>query len=120
MADVFTQKPGRVAGVACRLGHAKITFVATAVTYATATGGLPVDFFAPFTEMGINPADVIDITGYSTLGHLAIFTKGTMTSTTYPWTVRLWEENTAPAEIGDGAITKTIHCNVFFYPGSKA
>lgn len=116
MADVFTQKPGRIGGIARKLGHGKIKIAVGAVTYATATGGLPVDFFLSFLDMGINPADVQEITGYTELGYRADFTKGTLTASSYPWTARLWNGN---AEHGEGACTQTLHANIWFYPGSK-
>ena len=116
MADTFKLIPGRVAGPACKLGHAKIVVTVAASTYATATGGLPVDFFLPFTDLGINPADVQEITGYTVLGYRADFAKGTLTASSYPWTARLWN---GVAEHGEGACTQTLHANIWFYPGSK-
>jgi hypothetical protein len=117
MANTFAPKFGRAAGAASRLGHAKIVITSTE-TYATPTG-ITVDFFLPFNDIGVNAYDVVEITGYTVTGYLAVFTKGTLSSTSSPWTVRLWTPSTSPAEIADGAIAQTIHANIFFYPGAK-
>jgi hypothetical protein len=116
MANTFTQVPGRVAGIGCKLGHCKIKITVAATTYTQSSGGLPVDFYQPFVDLGINRDDVQEIEGYTELGYLAVFTKGTFTDTTTPYTARLWSGIT---QHSNGACTQTLHCNIWFYPGSK-
>lgn len=112
MANVFTIVPGRVSVIAKSVGHAKFTFTTT----TSYTAGMSIDFFVPFRDAGINPYDIQEISGYTELGYLAVFAKGTLSSTTSPWLMSLWNGISAhAASIPSG----NIHINVIFYPGAK-
>ena len=113
MADTFAPAVGRVAVIANSVGHAK--FVCTFGDSYTA--GMSIDFFKALTDAGINPYDVQEITGYTELGYLAVFAKGTLTSSTAPWLLSLWNGTSAHAA---ASIVGNVHVNVIFYPGSKA
>lgn len=112
MANTFAIQPGRVAVIANCVGHAK--FIVTTTTSYTA--GMSIDFFTAFQDAGINPYDIQEITGYTELGYLAVFAKGTLTATASPWLMSLWNGTSAHAGAG---ISGNIHVNVWFYPGAK-
>ncbi len=88
-----------------------VTLTATATVYATASGGLPFDLYSLFTTISpldglMSSQDIIGFIGISTLGWQAgTFAVGTVTSSTIPCTVRLWNGIT---EAADGATTATI------------
>lgn len=112
MANTFAPTAGRVTPIARNVGHAKLIYT-TSDSYSS---GITVDFFAPFSDLGINASDVMEITGYTELGYFARFTKGTLTSSAYPWVATLWSGTTQHAA---AAVVGNLHINVIFYPGAK-
>ena len=112
MANTFAPTADRVAVIANSVGHAKIVVTVTSASYSS---GFSVDFFEPFNDLGVNAKDVIEITGYTVTGYLCVFSKGTLSATSSPWTCRLWNGVTEFS----GTLSDTVHANILFHPGAK-
>lgn len=110
MANTITIVTNRTATPARQTGFQKLS-VATTETYATASNGFTLALATTLSALGINPADVLEIFGYTLNGHKAIFTP---TSTAGEYTVRLWDN--AGSEISDGAMTETVKCLIWLCP----
>lgn len=94
-----------------------ITVSTGGATYATATGGLPVDLSAILTgasQKGISTSSIIIIRGNSSDGYTAVFTQDATTATTY--NMRLY--TSGASEIADGAVTKTVYAIIHLAGGS--
>lgn len=108
---VTTSNTGR-SGVFITPSVIPITLTASSTTYTSASGGLPFDLFAvlqqaaPLELGSLNYKDIVDFVGTSTTGHMAnTFAVGTVTSTTCPCTIKLWNGTT---ELSDGATSVTV------------
>lgn len=97
------------------VGAIFVTVSTGGATYATATGGVPVDLAAILlaaSKKGIAVGDVIQIEGTSSDGYKAVFTYDVTTS----WNMRLY--TSGASEIADGATTKTVHARIWLAGGS--
>jgi hypothetical protein len=88
-----------------------VSIDANGATYAASTGGLPFDIYtliqlaSPFSAP-INYQDIIGFVGITRAGYTpGQFAVGTVTSTTIPCTIKLWNGTT---QFADGACTQIL------------
>jgi hypothetical protein len=117
---INTTLPQRAAAPLLTLAAIPLTIDANGATYATGSGGLPVDLFAALAAASplaanINYKDIVEFHGISRAGYtVGQFAIGTATSTTLPCTLQLWNGTT---EFADGACSQVIDGLLFVARG---
>jgi hypothetical protein len=95
-----------------------ITATLVATAYATATGGVTLDFTIPLATAIQDPldwTDILEIFGNTADGYTCVLTR---TATLNQYTCRLY--TSGASEIADGNITKTLLLRMMLAGGGKA